>query len=128
MRDKIATIIMTEVSDPRLDLVTVTDARVSKDRSVCNVYISAATDRYDDVAAGLESAKGRIRSILGRSLGWRTTPELRFMIDETIDEAAKIEKALMDVPATMGIEKDEFGYAIKADDGACDAEEGEQLG
>ncbi len=116
VRDKVATILMTEVSDPRLDLITVTDVRVSKDRSVCNVYISAAADRYDEVSAGLESAKGRIRSLLGRSLGWRVSPELRFMIDDTIDEAEKIEKALLNVPSTMGIAKDEFGYAIEDGD------------
>jgi ribosome-binding factor A len=87
-------ILMTEISDPRLSLVTVTGATVSRDRSVCNVYISAEADRYDEVRSGLESAKGRIRSILGRSLGWRVTPELRFHIDTTIDEAERIAVAL----------------------------------
>ena len=105
-------ILMTEISDPRLDLVTVTDARVSKDKSVCNIYISADTDRYDEVMAGLESAKGRIRSILGKSLGWRVSPELRFMIDDTIDEAERIAVALQDVPPTIGIEKDENGQPL----------------
>jgi len=113
VRDKIAMILMTEISDPRLDLVTVTDARVSKDKSVCNIYISADADRYDEVMAGLESAKGRIRSILGKSLGWRVSPELRFMIDDTIDEAERIAVALQDVPPTLGIEKDEDGQPLK---------------
>lgn len=123
-RDKIATIIMTEISDPRLDMITVTDARVSKDRSVCNVYISADAGRYDEVREGLESAKGRIRSILGRTLGWRVTPELRFMIDETVDNAERIEKVLLDVPETMSIPKDEFGYPIEdAGDAGIDEEE-----
>ena len=112
VRDKIAMILMTELSDPRLDLITVTEAKVSKDKSVCNVYISAEADRYDDVMAGLESAKGRIRSILGKSLGWRVSPELRFMIDDTIDEAARIAEVLQDVPPTIDVPKDEFGYPI----------------
>lgn len=122
-RDKIATIIMTEISDPRLDMVTVTAAKVSKDRSVCNVYVSADAGRYDEVREGLESAKGRIRSILGRTLKWRVTPELRFMIDETVDNAERIEKALLDVPETMSIPKDEFGYPI---DGSGDDSDGEE--
>ena len=124
-RDKIATIIMTEISDPRLDMVTVTAAKVSKDRSVCNVYVSADAGRYDEVREGLESAKGRIRSILGRTLKWRVTPELRFMIDETVDNAERIEKALLDVPETMSIPKDEFGYPIADSNDEADPEEEE---
>ena len=122
-RDKIAMIIMTEISDPRLDMITVTDTQVSKDRSVCNVFISAESDRYDEVFAGLESARGRIRSLLGKSLGWRVTPELRFMIDDTIDVAEKIEKALMNVPETMNIAKDEFGYARDSETAHSDRNE-----
>ena len=117
VRDKIAMILMTEISDPRLSMVTVTDASVSKDKSVCNVYISTSPERYDEVSEGLERAKGRIRSILGRNLGWRFTPELRFMIDTTIDEAEAIERALLDVPASMSIPKDENGRLIAGAEG-----------
>ncbi len=116
VRDKIAMILMQEISDPRVSMVTVTDAKVSKDRSVCNVYVSAHPDRYAEVTAGLESAKGRIRSLLGRSLGWRVTPEIRFMIDTVPDEAERIERALMDLPESMSIPKDETGYPIEGDD------------
>ena len=73
-REKIATILMMEISDPRLDLVTVTGCEVSVDRSVCKVWVSADPDSYDEVLEGLQSAKGRIRSLLGRSLTWRVTP------------------------------------------------------
>ena len=51
--------------------------------------------------AGLESAKGRIRYLLGKGLDWRVTPELRFMIDATVDEAERIAEALKVVPPTM---------------------------
>ena len=112
VRDKIAMILMTEISDPRLSFVTVTNAKVSSDRSVCNIYISVEAERYDEVLEGLESAKGRIRSILGHNLGWRVTPELRFMIDDTIDEAERIERALLDVPASLSIPKDKYGQPI----------------
>ncbi len=115
VRDKIAMILMTEISDPRVSLVTVTETKVSKDRSVCNVYVSTDPDRYDEVVEGLESAKGRIRSLLGRSLGWRVTPELRFMIDTVPDEAERISRALMDVPPTMSIPKDEEGNPVAVD-------------
>lgn len=56
-RSRIASILLTEVSDPRLALITVTGCEVSVDRSLCKVYVSASKDRYDEVAEGLESAK-----------------------------------------------------------------------
>lgn len=122
-REKIATILMTEISDPRLDLVTVTGCEVSVDRSVCKVWVSADPDSYDEVLEGLQSAKGRIRSLLGRSLTWRVTPELIFQIDRSTDEAQRIAEALKNVPPTMSIPKDEFGYPLPAEEEGSDADE-----
>lgn len=101
VRELVAEILATEISDPRLSLVTVTGARVSPDRSVASVYVSAEKDRYDEVMAGLESARGRVRSIMGRTLTWRVTPELRFFIDESVDTGARIAEALLEVPPTL---------------------------
>lgn len=112
-REKIASILMLEVSDPRLDMITITSCEVSIDRSLCRVYVAAQPGTYDDVLAGLESAKGRIRSLLGRSLTWRVTPELDFVIDTTTDEAMRITEALKNVPPTMAVPKDEFGYPLE---------------
>ena len=111
-RSRIASILLMEVSDPRLDMITVTGAEVSTDRSVCNVYVSADKDRYEKVKEGLESAKPRIRSLFGKGLGWRVTPELRFIIDTSVDEAERITEALKDVPPFIDIPKDEEGQPI----------------
>lgn len=99
VREAVALIITEEVSDPRLDLVTVTGVKTSPDRSIATIYVSADPERYGSVLEGLESAKGRIRSLLGRSLGWRVTPELRFFIDEAIDEGGRIERVIASVYA-----------------------------
>ena len=126
-REKIATILMMEISDPRLDLVTVTGCEVSVDSSVCKVWVSADPDSYDEVLEGLQSAKGRIRSLLGRSLTWRVTPELIFQIDRSTDEAQRIAEALKNVPPTMSIPKDEFGYPLPAEEEGSDADESEEV-
>ena len=126
-REKIATILMMEISDPRLDLVTVTGCEVSVDRSVCKVWVSADPDSYDEVLEGLQSAKGRIRSLLGRSLTWRVTPELIFQIDRSTDEAQRIAEALKNVPPTMSIPKDECGYPLPAEEEGSDADESEEV-
>ena len=124
-REKIATILRQEISDPRLTDVTVTGCEVSVDRSLCKVYVAAPPGTYEEVLAGLESAKGRIRSLLGRSLTWRVTPELFFVIDISTDQAMRITEALKNVPPTMGVPKDEFGYPIEPEE-TSDAEEPEE--
>lgn len=93
-RTALASLLLTEVADPRLALITVTEVEVSKDRSVANVYVTASSSRYEEVNAGLASAKGRLRSLLGAQLGWRVTPDLRFFIDQGVDHAQSITAAL----------------------------------
>lgn len=111
-REKLGSILLFELSDPELELITLTGVEVSIDKSVCRAYISCDKERYERVSAALERAKGRIRSLLGRSLGWRVTPELSFLIDTTADEAETIARALKDVPPTLDIPKDEEGYPL----------------
>ena len=123
-REKLANILLFEVSDPDLALVTLTGVEVSVDKSVLKAYVSCDRDRYESVAAALQRAKGRIRSLLGHALGWRVTPELIFQIDTTADEAERIALALENVPPTLSVEKDENGCPI-GEAPAGDEERGE---
>lgn len=115
-REKLGYILLFEVSDPDLELVTLTGCEVSVDKSVVVAYVSCEASRYEAVAGALERAKGRIRSLLGHALGWRVTPQLVFRIDTTADEAERISRALLNVPETMAVEKDDDGYPIAAED------------
>lgn len=123
-REKLASILLFEVADPDLDLVTLTGCEVSVDRSFIRAYVTCEPERYESVMAALDRAKGRIRSLLGRALGWRVTPELAFSIDTSTDEAERIARALENRPPTMDVEKDEFGYPVEPEaDGADEADE-----
>ena len=93
-RQVIAETLMFEFSDPRLSLITITGCEVSFDRAFCNVYYTTTPDSYEQTQEALERAAGRIRSLLAKKLSWRTSPELRFFLDKTVDEAEKIAKAL----------------------------------
>ena len=104
LREKLGYILLYEVSDPRLDLVTLTGVEVAQDRSFARVFVSCEPERYDEVIEAL--------NLLARSLDWRVTPELAFRIDESTDEAERIGRALENVPPTLGVEKDEDGYPI----------------
>lgn len=107
VREAIASILLDEIADPRLDLITVTGVSVSPDIMQANVYVTAHGDeeRYREVLEGLESAKGRIRSLVGQRIKSRFTPELRFFIDESVDAGMRMNEALKEVPPTM---RDDF--------------------
>lgn len=93
-REIIASILLFEISDPRLRDVTITGCNVSFDRSYCNVFYTADQAKYADVQAAFDKARGRIRSLMSKQLSWRIAPELRFILDETVDEAERIDMAL----------------------------------
>lgn len=124
LREKLGYILLFEIADPRLDLVTLTGVEVSIDRSFARVFVSCDGDRYDEVMEALASARGHIRSLLARSLDWRVVPELDFRIDRSTDEAERISRALENVPATLAMEKDEEGYPIRPEEAETDVQEG----
>lgn len=94
-REVIASILLFEISDPRLNLVTITGCEVSFDRAACNVYYSTEPERYEEVEAAFKKAAGRIRSLMARQLSWRVAPELRFHLDRSVDVAEGIASALV---------------------------------
>ncbi len=134
VQEAIAFIIEEDISDPRLRLVTVTGAEVAQDLSLARIYITAHgdSDRYAEVLAGLESAKGRIRSLLARRVPMRQTPELRFELDTSVDAGMRMREALEQVPPTLAARREageddaetwEDADALGADSLDVDAEE-----
>lgn len=100
-RQILADILLFEVSDPRLQGVAITGCEVSYDRSYCNVFYTTTPESYDKTAEAFEKAKGRIRSLMAQKQSWRVTPELRFILDASIDAAERIERALAADAARM---------------------------
>jgi ribosome-binding factor A len=95
LREVLSLILLKEISDPRVEFVTITGVDLNNDRTVANVFVMTEKDRYDEVLAGLRSAKGRIRSLTARALDWREVPKLIFAIDPSIDEGERIDRAIM---------------------------------
>lgn len=93
-QENIASILLFDISDPLLRSATITGCEVSFDRSACNVFYAAPTGEYEAVDAAFKKAKGRIRSLLAKRLSWRVAPELRFILDTSVDEAQRIASAL----------------------------------
>lgn len=93
-REVIASILLFDIADPRLALVTITGCEVSYDRSVATVFYTTDPEDYAQAEAAFAQAKGRIRSLMAKKLSWRVAPELRFRLDTSVDEAESIAIAL----------------------------------
>jgi ribosome-binding factor A len=88
----LAELVRREVKDPRVGLVTFTTVELSRDLSHAKVYFVPFDGRRtaDEVGAALASAAGFLRNHLKKQLEIRHVPELRFVVDHTIDEAARL--------------------------------------
>jgi ribosome-binding factor A len=88
----VATQIEGHVKDPRLGMVTITDVRVSGDLHDATLFYTVYGDDAArvDSAAALESAKGVLRSEVGRQTGVRFTPTLTFIADSLAEDAKHI--------------------------------------
>ncbi|MGH8894342.1 MAG: 30S ribosome-binding factor RbfA [Actinomycetes bacterium] len=95
----VAEMLETRVKDPRLGFITVTDARVTNDLQQATVFYTVFGDDTEkaDTAAALESARGVLRSEVGRQTGVRHTPTLTFVADAVPENAAHIEDLLAQV-------------------------------
>jgi len=92
----VAQMIDTRVKDPRLGFVTITDVRMTGDLQHADVYYTVLGDQEarEGSAKALESAKGLIRSEVGKQTGIRLTPTLAFHLDAVPETAAHLEEAL----------------------------------
>ena len=96
IRQIVAEMLERRVKDPRLGFVTVTDAKITADLRDATVYytVFGSDAERADSAAALESAKGIIRSEVGRQTGLRHTPTLTFVHDPLPDSARHIDELL----------------------------------
>ena len=89
------------VKDPRVTgMISVTAAEATTDLKYCKIYVSILDkSSADQVMKGLKSASGYLRRELGRALRLRSTPELTFIRDDSIDKGAHILEILRDPEA-----------------------------
>jgi ribosome-binding factor A len=89
IREVVASTLERNVKDPRLGMVTVTDARVSPDLAEATIFYTVYGDdaARAESAQALESAKGLLRSHVGRATGVKSTPTLTFVHDRLPEDA-----------------------------------------
>ncbi len=100
--------------DPRISPFTsVMDVEVAPDLKTCKIWVSVMGNDEDRerTQAGLKSAAGYIRSTLARELNMRYTPELRFIMDDSIEYAINMSRKIDEVTA-----KDNEARAARGED------------
>ena len=92
----VANAIERQIKDPRLGMVTITDVRVTGDLHDATIFYTVFGDDEERTAsaAALESAKGVLRTEVGRQTGVRFTPTLTFTLDALPDNAKHIDELL----------------------------------
>lgn len=100
IKSEVSTLLLHKVNDPRLQRVTVTAVKVTDDLRLAIVYYSVSAEISDDVKAGLNSAKGFIRSRLARGLNMRYVPELNFSLDTDCIKDEKMEQLFKEIRGT----------------------------
>src|SRR6478609_3005213 len=96
VKELVASVVRTQVKDPRLGMITITDARITADLREATVFYTVLGDTAAEVgtAAALDSANGLLRSTVGKALGLRHSPSLTFVLDNVQDQAKHIDDLL----------------------------------
>lgn len=118
------------IKDPRLGFVTITDVRLTGDGREATIFYTVMGSDEDrrNTAAALKSARGLIRSTVGKQLGMKFTPTIDFVLDAVQESAAEMEALLAQVRAAdAALQERSAGaqYAGDADPYRTSAEEDE---
>lgn len=112
VQKELSKIIQNEIKDPRIaPMTSVVAVEVAPDLKTCKAWISVLGDdkAAADTLAGLKSAEGYIRRQLARSVNLRNTPEIRFILDQSIAYGVSMSRMIDEVvKADQGEEGDEL--------------------
>jgi ribosome-binding factor A len=101
IREEISEILLRRVKDPRIssNFIVITEVEISKDLRYARIYVSVygSEEEKRETMKGLESAKGFIRSELGKDLRIRFIPEISFELDESLERGDRILKKLKEL-------------------------------
>jgi len=96
LREVLSDAVFSDLKDPRIGFVTVTDVKTSNDLSHARVYVSVlgSQEERDATMAGLTSATGVLQRRVNAELTMKRTPALTFHYDDTAERAARVEQLL----------------------------------
>ncbi len=101
IQQELSRLLLREVKDPRLALVTITGVRLSADLRHARVFVTgpSSAEGLQEELQGLRSATGFLRGRLGRALHLRYAPELTFEVDDAVEQSLHVAALLKQVAA-----------------------------
>ena len=102
MREVLSDVVTTDLKDPRVGFVTITDVKTSADLRHAHVYVSVLGSEEEQEASleGLRSAHGYLQKRVASQLRLKHTPQLDFIHDDTAERAFRVQAILADSPPT----------------------------
>lgn len=95
MQRELSTLLQREVRDPRVGMVTITSVDVSPDLSHAKVFFTILEkSKQEETTRGLQRAASFLRSQLSRRMSMYTTPELRFVYDESVERGDRLSRLI----------------------------------
>lgn len=125
LREKIAMLVLDRLNDPRVGFVTITRAKLSRDRRYCKVFYTVLGSDADRRKTGraLANAAPRVQELLAPVLTTRLIPELQFVYDDTIERESHLLTLIEGLEISSDEDEDESGG--ESDAAGLDADEGD---
>lgn len=97
VKELVASVLRTQIKDPRLGMITITASRITGDLREATVFYTVLGDAAAQVStkAALDSANGLLRSTVGKALGLRHSPSLTFILDDVTEHVQQIDDLLV---------------------------------
>lgn len=101
IRRELADVIATELKDPRVGMVSITEVEVTADYAHAKIYFStlAGREQLEAVLTGLQNASGFLRRELGKRISIHMTPQLHFVFDQSLERGADLTKLIQEAVA-----------------------------
>ena len=99
IKQEMSKMLLTDLKDPRIGFVTVTDVEMTGDLREAKIYVSimGGEEQVKNSLEGLNSALGFVRREIGQRIRLRFTPEISFALDKSLDYGDHIQKLLLQV-------------------------------
>ena len=104
IRRELAELIRSELKDPRVGMISITDVQVTPDYAHAKIFFSSMTgsEHVDGIMIGLQKASGFLRRELGKRIRIHTTPQLHFVFDQSLERGADLSKLIQQAVAISG--------------------------
>ncbi len=101
IRRELAELIRSELKDPRVGMISITDVQVTPDYAHAKIFFSslAGSEYVEGILVGLQNASGFLRRELGKRIRIHTTPQLHFVFDQSLERGADLSKLIQQAVA-----------------------------